>query len=82
MDSITLDDVRAILKDFKDNVVDYFLDIDSSFDNVRKAIDQFKENIKTRLEEAGQSIDTFKGKLANFVLEARSKISDNLGMGD
>ena len=82
MDSITLDDVRAILKDFKDNVVDYFLDIDSSFDNVRKAIDQFKENIKTRLEEAGQSIDTFKGKLANFVLEARSKISDNLGMGE
>ena len=82
MDSITLDDVRAILKDFKDNVVDYFLDIDGGFDNVRKAIDQFKENIKTRLKEAGQSIDTFKGKLANFVLEARSKLSDNIGMGD
>ena len=82
MDSITLDDVGNIFKDFKGNVVGYFLDIGDSFDSIRAALDRFKENIKTRLEEAGQSIDTFKGKLANFVLEARSKISDNLGMGD
>mgnify|MGYP004641757199 CR=1 FL=1 len=82
MDSITLDDVGNIFKDFKDNVVGYFLDTGDSFDSIRAALDRFKENIKTRLEEAGQSIDTFKGKLANFVLEARSKISDNLGMGE
>lgn len=82
MDSITLDDIRAIFKDFKDNVVDYFLNIGDSFDNVRKTINLFKENIKKRLKEAGKSIDTFKGKLANFVLEARSKISNNLGIGE
>ena len=82
MDTITLDNIRAAFKDFKDNVVDYFINFDGIFDNVNKAISQFKKNIETRLKEAGKSIDTFKGKLANFVLEARSKISNNLGLGE
>ena len=82
MDSITLDDLDDIFKDFKDNVVDYFLDIDGRFEDIKEAFRSFKESAKQHLTEAGNKFDWLKDKILGFVGAVKDKISSNIGMGE
>ena len=82
MDSIELSDISGILKDFKDNVIDYFLDIDGVFGDVKTAFSSLKDKIKTELDEAGGKIQEFRDKIEDFLGFIGSKISDNIGMGE
>lgn len=46
IDSITLDNVEDILKDFRDNVLGYFIDIDGTFGGFRTVLDKFRDGTK------------------------------------
>lgn len=82
MDSITLDDLKGIFKDFKDNVLDYFVDFDSVFENIRKAIENFKTKVKSYFDEVGEDVNTLKGKIINFFKEVKAKFSEHIGLGE
>ena len=81
MDSITLDDIDDIFKDFKDNVIDYFLDIDGRFDDIKNAVKDFKEDVKNHFKEAGENVDGFKKKVIDFAESVKSKFS-SIGLGE
>lgn len=82
MDSITLDDLDDIFRDFKDNVIDYFLDIDGRFEDIKEAFRSFKESAKQHLTEAGNKFDWLKDKILGFSNAVKDKISSNIGMGE
>lgn len=82
MDSITLDDLDDIFRDFKDNVIDYFLDIDGRFEDIKESFRSFKESAKQHLTEAGNKFDWLKDKILGFAGAIKDKISGNIGMGE
>lgn len=82
LDSLTLDDVKNIIRDFKDNVVGYFLNVGGVFSDLGTAIVGFKDNILDYFSEAGESLSGFAKVVANFVSSIRDKLSDNIGLGE
>ena len=90
LDSIKLNDVSGILRDFKDNVIDYFLDIDGRFDDFVGLFDGLKTKIQKKINEGvtqplagvGVTLDTVKNKVLSFFGEVGKKISDNVGWGE
>ncbi len=45
VDGITFDNIKGVLRDFKDNVLSYFIDIDGIFGRFRDALDKFRDRI-------------------------------------
>ena len=90
LDSIKLNDVGGILRDFKDNVIDYFLDIDGRFDGFVGLFDGLKTKIQKKINEGvtqplagiGVTLDDVKNKVLSFFGEIGKKISDNVGWGE
>ena len=90
LDSIKLNDVGGILRDFKDNVVDYFLDIDGRFDGFVGLFDGIKAKLQKKINEGvteplagiGVTLDDVKNKVLSFFGEIGKKISDNVGWGE
>ena len=90
LDSIKLDDVGSILRDFKDNVIDYFLDIDGHFDGFVGLFDGLKTKIQKKINEGvtqplagiGVTLDDVKNNVLSFFGEIGKKISDNVGWGE
>ena len=90
LDSIKLDDVGGILRDFKDNVIDYFLDIDGYFDGFVGLFDGLKTKIQKKINEGvtqplagiGVTLDDVKNNVLSFFGEIGKKISDNVGWGE
>ena len=79
MDSISLDDIGKIFKDFKDNVIDYFLDIDGIFDTVSDALSDFRDIVETKLKEAGVNFEELKDTIVGFAESVYKAIKDNFG---
>lgn len=90
LDSIKLNDVGGILRDFKDNVIDYFLDIDGRFDGFVGLFDGLKAKLQKKINEGvtqplagiGVTLDDVKNKVLSFFGEIGKKISDNVGWGE
>ena len=76
MDSISLDNLSSIFKDFKENVIDYFFKFDfkGMFDNIKNALKGFKDSALKNLDGAGEKFAWLKEKLLDFVNFIRSKI--------
>ena len=66
VDGITLDNIGAILKDFKDNVFDYFIGITGKFDILGKAIKDFKDDVRKNLLSVGEDFDGLKRRFLIF----------------
>ena len=80
MDSISLDDIGAIFKDFKDNVVGYFLDIKNPFTDVSKAVEAMSTDIQEQFSKTGDDVDGFKDRIINFAKDIKEKLSGfNIG---
>lgn len=80
MDSISLSDVGAIFKDFKDNVVSYFVDIKNPFTDVSKAVDAMSTDIQNNFSKAGNDVDGLKGRIVDFANGIKQKLSGiNIG---
>ena len=85
-------DLSVILKDFKDNVLDYFLNIEISFDKVKEVIIEFKDIAKEQFDNALKSFSKFKdgtidgikivsSKIFNFLTELKGKFN-GIGIGE
>lgn len=82
MDSITIDDIDDILKDFFENVIQYAFDIDGKFTELRASIKAFKEDIKAHFEEAGTDVDKLQLKIINFFESVKERFSEKIGLGE
>ena len=83
MDSITLDDLKALLINFKENVIDYFFDIDSLYDKFVSAFTTVRTSNETNLQNAGEKLEWVKEKavaLANFIKD-KLPAAIAIGMG-
>lgn len=80
LDKITLDNLKAMLIDFKKNVLDEFFKVNFnfSFKGITNKIKGVKTSMKTELKSATNILDGFKTSLFKLAEEARSKIH----MGD
>lgn len=80
LDKITLDNLKAMLIDFKKNVLDEFfrVNFNFSFKGITNKIKGLKTSMKTELRSAANILDGFKTSLFNLAEEVRSKIH----MGD
>ena len=80
LDKITLDNLKAMLIDFKKNVLDEFFKVNFnfSFKGITNKIKGLKTSMKTELKSATNILDGFKTSLFKLAEEARSKIH----MGD
>ncbi|MEG1523831.1 MAG: tape measure protein, partial [Clostridia bacterium] len=82
MDGFTLDNIKAAFKDFRDNVVGYFLNIDFSFDGVKAALKNFKDQTVAYLDETIAGFKKFREKVVGFFTSIRDKVSKNIGLGE
>lgn len=83
MDSLTLDDVIKIIKDFGNDILKYILDIGGNFKYVRKAISDFRHDLGKNFKDAGKDVDGFKGKIISFLNLIADKFSSTgIGMGE
>lgn len=80
LDKITLDNLKAMLIDFKKNVLDEFFKVNFnfSFKGITNKVKGLKTSMKTELKSASNILDGFKTSLFNLAEEVRSKIH----MGD
>lgn len=80
LDKITLDNLKAMLIDFKKNVLDEFFKVNFnfSFKGITNKVKGLKTSMKTELKSATNILDGFKKSLFKLAEEARSKIH----MGD
>lgn len=80
LDKITLDNLKAMLIDFKKNVLDEFFKVNFnfSFKGITNKVKGLKTSMKTEIKSATNILDGFKTSLFKLAEEARSKIH----MGD
>ena len=80
LDKITLDNLKAMLIDFKKNVLDEFFKVNFnfSFKGITNKVKGLKTSMKTEIKSATNILDGFKASLFKLAEEARSKIH----MGD
>lgn len=85
LDKITLDNLKAMLIDFKKNVLDEFFKVNFnfSFKGITNKVKGLKTSMKTELRSATSILDGFKTSLFNLAKEVRSKvrIGDIFGYG-
>lgn len=82
MDGITLDNIGDVLKDFKDNVFDYFFDLGGIFDNLWKTIGDFRDNVVNYFTDVGDSAGTLAERIKEFVIGIRDAFNEHVGVGE
>lgn len=80
MDGISFENIKAILKDFKDNVLGYFFDIDGKFEDTAKYFETFSENITSASEFASNAFSKFKEVAVTVIDTLKEKLS-NINIG-
>lgn len=85
LDKIDMNNIGDVLKDFKDNVFDYFVNTDKIFDTAGKGIDKFKEYAHTGLSivigdfnSFGEGLDKLKDESWDTVITNLSKLKDGI----
>lgn len=85
LDKIDLNNIGDVLKDFKDNVFDYFVNTDKIFDTAGKGIEKFKEYAHKGLSIVvgdfntfGEGLDKLKDKSWDTVIANLSKLKDGV----
>lgn len=86
LDKIDLNNIGDVLKDFKENVFDYFVNTDKIFDTAGKGIEKFKELAHKGLsvvvgdfESFGDGLEKLKDKSWNTIIDNLSKLRDGIG---
>lgn len=85
LDKIDLNNIGDVLKDFKENVFDYFVNTDKIFDTAGKEIEKFKELAHKGLsvvvgdfESFGDGLEKLKDKSWNTVIDNLSKLREGI----
>ena len=89
LDGITLDNIGAIFKDFKDNVLGQLIGkfddlsvIGTKVTSFSQLICVLKENVKTYFSEVAEDLEGIKTKIFGVVESIREKFSDSIGFGN
>ena len=82
LDSITLKDIGAAFKNVGNTILTYFVNIFGSFGNFQDLVNKMRYTVKTRFLEMSESVDGLRNRIFDFVLEARSKVKSNFGIGE
>ena len=85
LDKIDMNNIGDVLKDFKDNVFDYFVDADKIFDTAGEGIEKFKDYAHKGLSIVvgdfntfGEGLDKLKDKSWDTVITNLSKLKDGI----
>lgn len=85
LDKIDMNNIGDVLKDFKDNVFDYFVNTDKIFDTAGKGIEKFKDYAHKGLSIVvgdfntfGEGLDKLKDKSWDTVITNLSKLKDGI----
>ena len=86
LDKIDMNNIGDVLKDFKDNVFDYFVNTDKIFDTAGKGIEKFKDYAHKGLSIVvgdfntfGEGLDKLKDESWDTVITNLSKLKDGIG---
>lgn len=82
MDSISLDGLKKIFKDFKDTVIDYFLNVGDLFDTIKDAVQSFRDSIEINFSAAGDAIGNIISKIIKFATTVKDKFTSVIGVGE
>lgn len=82
LDSITLKDIGVAFKNVGNNILTYFVNIFGSFGTFQDLVNNMRYSVKSRFLEMGESVDGLRNRIFDFVLEARSKVKSNFGIGE
>lgn len=85
LDKIDMNNIGDVLKDFKDNVFDYFVNTDKIFDTAGKGIEKFKDYAHKGLSIVvgdfntfGEGLDKLKDESWDTVITNLSKLKDGI----
>lgn len=85
LDKIDMNNIGDVLKDFKDNVFDYFVDTDKIFDTAGKGIEKFKDYAHKGLSIVvgdfntfGEGLDKLKDESWDTIITNLSKLKDGI----
>lgn len=67
MDSISLDNIGAILKDFRDNVLGYFFDFDNGLGTLKETLSKFTAGIRKYFDQTVGVLGELKTNIFNFI---------------
>lgn len=67
MDSISLDNIGAILKDFSDNVLGYFFDFDNGLGTLKETLSKFTAGIRKYFDQTVGVLGELKTNIFNFI---------------
>lgn len=81
MDSITIDDLETLLINFKENVIDYFFDIDGLRDKFVTAFNNVRDSIEQNLSTAGEKIAWVKDKVVELAKYIKDKLPAAIAIG-
>lgn len=80
MDGLSIDNIKTALKDFKDNVLGYFFDIDEKFKGTEEYLNTFADNVSSASAFASKSFSSFKETAITVIDTLKEKLSNiNLG---
>lgn len=82
LDDVSLDSILAVIKKFKDRILDHLSKAGEQFIDLISAVNNFKDTVVKRFEEAGDSFDDLRKKIINFVDTIADKFRDNIGIGE
>lgn len=67
IDSISLDNIGAILKDFRDNVLGYFFDFDNGLGTLKETLSKFTAGIRKYFDQTVGILGELKTNIFNFI---------------
>ena len=83
MDSLSLDNIKKLLVDFRDNVLGYFLNFGGIFDGLIQALKDFGSDVHTAFDQVTGGADQAKAKMkttlggiVQFFLDMKNRIFD------
>ncbi|MBO5887460.1 MAG: peptidoglycan-binding protein [Bacteroidaceae bacterium] len=81
MDSVTLDDLETLLINFKENVINYFFDVDALYEKFVTAFTNARSSIETALQTAGDKLVWVKEKAAALAKFIKDKLPAAIAIG-
>ena len=82
LDKITFKDVGNALVELKDKVFESFKAIGGNFTGIKDILNDFKNRLKSGFTQAGESIETFGGKVVDVFKKIKDVIGEYVGIGE
>ena len=82
LDTINLDTIKMVFKDFKENVIDEVFDFGDAEDKLDSSMDGIKEAVGDNVSAIGDAFSTLTSGIQKFISMIQGVIGDNIGLAD